>query len=144
MLFRSASSVFADDVSTRTFSDEEWRADIHEYLDFLKETRINLFHSVAESEFRGAVDTLLDSVPSLSNYDIAMEMVALSAMIGDGHTWTSFGDRIAPAYLPLSLYEFEDGVFITGEHSGNEEYVGKQLISVGDVSVKELDRKSVV
>lgn len=129
---------FGADVSAREFSDDEWRADINQYVKLLNETHINLFHSVSEEEFRGAVKTLLDSVPTLRDYDILMEVVALGAMIGDGHTWTGFGERFAPAYLPLSLYEFEDGVFITRAHSGNEEHVGKQLIAMADVSVDEM------
>ncbi|MFP6582174.1 MAG: hypothetical protein VCD00_06405 [Candidatus Hydrogenedentota bacterium] len=107
------SSAFATDLSARKISDEAWRADINEYIQLVKDTHIDMFHAVSEQEFQQAVDTLLSVVPAMSDEDIAMEMVALAALIGDGHTWTSFGEKIVPAYLPLTVYEFENGVFIT-------------------------------
>ena len=65
------SSAFATDLSARKVSDEEWRADINEYVQLVKDTHIDQFHSVSEQDFRQAVDTLLDAVSELSDEDIA-------------------------------------------------------------------------
>lgn len=132
------SSAFATDLSARKISDEEWHADINEYVQLVKDTHIDMFHAVSEQDFQHAVDTLLNAVPEMSDENIAMEMVALAALIGDGHTWTGFGETIVPAYIPLAVYEFEDGVFVTWAPLPYQDHVGKRLTRVADVPVDQL------
>jgi hypothetical protein len=122
----------------RRFTDEEWREDIAEYIDFLKATHIDLFHSVSEDEFEMALASLVESVPESSDYDLAMEMSALAALIGDGHTWTRFGEGINPASLPLRLYQYDDGICVISTVAGFEEHLGKKVVSIQGVPIEEL------
>lgn len=122
----------------RRYSDTEWREDIAFYVQTLKVTHINPYHSVAEEDFESAVQNLSNRVPNLNDCDIAMELIAISAMTGDGHTWMRFGDSFQPRRLSLQLREFDDGVFVVAAMPGFEAHIGKRVLSIGGHPVESL------
>jgi hypothetical protein len=127
--------------SERRFSDEEWREDIDAYVENLKATHIDLFHTVSEEDFNRAVKSLTDGVPEMEDFEIALELIAISAMIGDGHTWTWYGETFSPGRLPFGLGEVSDGVFIVETVPEFEEYVGRRIVSISGHPVESLLEK---
>lgn len=130
------------EVPGRSYSDQQWRDDLVEYVDFAKTTHINLHHSVSEDEFSRAVQILHDRIPELTDQAIAMEMVALATLIGDGHSWVSFGENLKMRLLPVRFYEFNDGVFVTHGLGEYHQYVGMELISISGIPTPDLIKKT--
>jgi hypothetical protein len=127
--------------AARKFSDEEWREDIRAYVENLKATHINLFHTVSEGDFNDAVKSLTDGVPEMDDFEIALELIAISAMIGDGHTWTWFSETFNPERLPFGLGELSDGVFIVETIPEFEDFVGRRIVSISGHPVESLLEK---
>lgn len=122
----------------RIFTDEQWRQDIETYVSKLKTMHKNPFHAVPEPIFQNEVDALAARLGELSDQQIALEMSRLAAMIGDGHTWIAPDDSWAPERVPVTLFEFEDGVFVRRAMPKDNELVGREVIAIGGRPVDEL------
>jgi hypothetical protein len=89
------------------------------------------FRSVSRERFRAEA----------AQAETAVELMRLLALLGDrnGHTAIRpLDDHAAPFHLlPLSAYEFEDGVFVVA--AARRELVGRELRAVNGVPVEELN-----
>lgn len=126
------------DIPGRQFTDEQWREDLNQYVEFAKGTHLNLHHTVSEEDFNVAVSTLNVRIPELSDQGIVMEMIALAALINDGHSWVEFGPNIPVSHLPIRFYEFSDGIFVTHAIEDHKALERLQLRAIAGVPVDDL------
>lgn len=133
--------VYGQESFERRFTDEEWAEDIRTYVELLNETHIAPFHSVSEQEFNQAVESLVTNLSGMSDFDIALELLAIAALIGDGHTWTWFSDDFNPRRLPLGLGELSDGVFVASALPELEELVGRRVVTINGYPTESLLEK---
>jgi hypothetical protein len=134
-------------------TDADWRKDIDQLEQIIRETHPDPFVAVSEADFDAAVDSLKQQVPGLSPPEIFIGMEALVGMLNDGHsgmvstfTYPTVDDaepRSAPrpelslSSLPVKFNSFADGVFITAGTTQYADHIGKKLVSVNGVSVQE-------
>jgi hypothetical protein len=97
----------------------------------------------SKAEFDKYVKDLDRDIPKLTDNQIRAAFVKYMAMFGDGHTATRPADHAAPEaqQVPLQLFWFKEGVFITAAGPGHQDLAGAQVLKVGGVEVSELLEK---
>jgi hypothetical protein len=123
---------------------EGWRRDI----DFLAEElkRSNPAGAAIPPEFSARQAALKAAVPTLDDQQVVAGMGRMMAVLRRGHTALWLGDPQAPTKLdyrplPLRLYAFPEGVFVTQGLQGNEGLAGAQVLKFGDVDAAEMLRR---
>ena len=122
----------------------QWRED----LAFLKTTvhnkYANLFYNVTAQQFDEAVARLDKRIPELQGYEVAAEISKIVAMFRIGHTnlWLfpaqGHHDNGAPAALdfnvvPVSFYDFSDGLYVKAADKQYENAVGGKVLKIGNM-----------
>lgn len=116
---------------------EKWRADLKFMAAEIERVHKNAFHKVSRDEFYSAVNALDAKIPSLENHQVAVEIMRLVAMIGDGHTGVRWGSLAANGVLPVIFYPFEDGIYVRRIAPEHSSALGSKLIKIGDRPVQD-------
>ncbi|MDB6163846.1 MAG: hypothetical protein JWL98_1278, partial [Xanthomonadaceae bacterium] len=123
---------------------EGWRRDI----DFLSEElkRSNPPGAAIPSEFFARQAALKAAVATLDDQQIVAGMGRMMAVLRRGHTALWLGDPSALSKLdyrpmPIRLYAFPEGVFITQDLRGNEHLAGAQVLKFGRVDAADMLRR---
>jgi hypothetical protein len=123
----------------RDLTAEEWRSDLKALRSGLEKTHANMYHATSRAAFDSAVKDLDALIPSLARHEIIAGMMRIVAMVGDGHTniYPSRDPVIAFHQLPVSLYLFEDGMFVRAADSAYADLVGSRVVRIGDATIDE-------
>lgn len=85
--------------------------------------------------FLSRAKQLRESVPRLSDAQIAVRIQRLLATLGDGHSLLyKMGPRALPQ-LPLGVYAFSDGVFIVRTTDSLRSLLGAKILAIGTVPI---------
>jgi hypothetical protein len=142
--------------SPRILSVEKWGEDLHFLVERVETAHRFPFSKVTKEAFEGAAADLKARIPSLSDHDIVVEMAALVAMLGDGHSRLSLpivqGEAQGRAHTttpvpadrdllfrryPIALYLFSDGLFISGGAADHTEFIGAEVVRIGRMTASE-------
>lgn len=142
--------------SPRILSVDEWRADLRFLVDKVKTAHRSPFTKVTQEAFEKAAAGLEARIPDLSDHDIVVEIAALVALLGDGHSRLALPivrgeaqgrahtETPAPAdrdllfrQYPVSFYLFSDGLFIPGAVESHTGYIGAEVVRIGRMSAAE-------
>lgn len=119
--------------------DQAWRDDLLSYVEQLRKVHPKPFAYVAEARFDSAVAALDRRLPMLSDAEVAMGFMRLMAMLGDGHSVVLPTSRAIGfgRVIPVRLYAFEDGLFVSAATEAYADAVGAKVIRIGDLSADE-------
>jgi hypothetical protein len=138
-----AQPLFAAPEQPKQLTSEQWREDLRFMADELKTRHANLYHKVSRAEFDAAVADLDRRIPELQRNQIIVGMMRIAALVGDGHTRIeprkdkAFGFRS----LPLSLYWFDDGIYVRTATPDHRDLLGARVEAVGGVPIAESIRR---
>jgi len=105
-----------------------WRSDLAVLVERMEAAHPNLYWRVSEAAFRGALDDLAAEIPYLSDEQIALGIVQVTALI-DGHTSVNpFQPAIGFHVYPLHVYRFSDGLFVIDAQDENA--IGARIVSI--------------
>jgi len=122
---------------------EQWREDLRFMAAELKTRHANLYHKVSQAKFDAAVADLDRRIPQLQRNQIIVGMMRIAALVGDGHTRIeprkdkAFGFRS----LPLTLYWFDDGIYVRAAITDHRDLLGARIEAVGGVPIAESIRR---
>ena len=120
--------------------DGRWLQDIDYLAGQLARLHPNLFFATPRSTFEGAANDLKDAVPRLSDHQVVVGMMRLTAVPGDAHTtlqrWNAF-ER-----LPLRLASLADGLYVVAAEAPLADTLGARLLAVGNVDAAELQARA--
>lgn len=114
---------------------EGWRHDLAILADEVhrKGFNPNLYvnRTVTREDFDAHVVRLSKQIPRLSDGQIVLELQKLMAFLGDGHTavWDGGENPLFHGALPLRLFWFEEGLFVTAASPAYQELLGAQVIT---------------
>jgi hypothetical protein len=115
--------------------------DLDGFLAELEMTHPEPFHGVSRSEFVSALEDLKAGIATMAPADALVETMRLTAMLSsqgrDGHQFAIPHTNAEGPILPFRIYEFDDGVFITADHS-DLGLVGARLVGIGGHSIGEV------
>jgi len=108
------------------------RADLDNLLAQLELTHPEPFHGIRREDWVAELDALKERLPELSPFEAQVQLqrvVTLLSVNGrDGHQFALPLDD-APA-LPIAVYEFEEGVFITAALAPHQDVVGSEIVAL--------------
>src|SRR6266545_3101012 len=113
--------------------EEKWREDLKYLAGELPKRHKNLFFKITRERFEGEIARIVESVPKLSDSEIELALLRLTAMIGDAHT--NIWYYKARTY-PIDLYQFSDGVFCTAATEGYKKTLGAELVKIGKTDIE--------
>jgi hypothetical protein len=130
-----------EDVSRLT-RDEGWRYDLAFFARELFRLHHAPFRLHSREEFESEIRRLHDAIPQLNDPQIEVRLMKLARMAGDGHTiiTPNYLQRAFRRALPIQMYLFNEGLFITGAAKEQAALVGAQVLQIGGRSVEELLR----
>jgi tetratricopeptide (TPR) repeat protein len=121
--------------------EEGWRYDLWLLARELQRIHYDPYKYVSKAEFDAYVKKLNDEIPKLTDHQIAVGLMKLMRMMGDGHTQirpAGAGHNPAMAGLPVEFYLFKEGLFITAAAPQHADLVGAQVIRIGDNTVEKV------
>jgi hypothetical protein len=125
-----------------TIRDARWREDLAYLARELPRLHVNAFHSVDQVTFEEAVQQLDAAIPSLSDADIVTRLMALVALVGDGHTRLDvqplYGGPDGWQVYGLGLEWLEDGWFVVGAVPEAASEIGARVVAIEDVPMEEI------
>ncbi|MCI0339293.1 MAG: hypothetical protein L0226_17105 [Acidobacteria bacterium] len=128
-----------DDVSKMS-RDAGWRYDLGLLAREIKRIHIDPFRKISKDEFESYIKKLNDDIPKLTDPQIEVGFMKLMRMIGDGHTLIRPASSPSPDrnVVPVELYLFTEGLFITAAAPKHSDIVGSQLLRIGDHTVERV------
>ncbi len=119
-------------------------ADLDLLLERLEAIHPEPFHGIARADFVAALRALQGRVPDLSPDQTTVEVMRLVGLLSqagrDGHqfAWPQPGHE-GPA-LPLRLYEFTEGVFVTAARAPYDSLVGTRVVAIEGRPIEDVLR----
>ncbi len=118
------------------------RADLALLLDQLESIHPEPFHGVPRDAFVAELDALGAALPTLSPEAAMVGLMRLVALLSregrDGHQIAVPLPEAAGTVLPLRIWEFDDGVYVTAARAPYENLVGARLTGIGDHPIGEV------
>ncbi|HEX8737447.1 MAG TPA: tetratricopeptide repeat protein [Pyrinomonadaceae bacterium] len=128
--------------TSRMSREEGWRADLQLLARETRRRGWNLFpRTGTEAQFDARVKKLNDAIPTLTDAQIAVEMMRLMRGVGDGHSGLlgpTTARREWMETLPVLFYMFEEGLYITAADPKHKDLLGAQVIKFGGKTVDEV------
>jgi peptidase S41-like protein len=123
--------------------DYGWRRDVDFLRDEVRRLDPHYRTGPLPPEFERRYEELKQKVPQLSDEEIFVEMNRMLAVLHQGHTQLVIreGSRLAPKALPVQLYVFPEGIFITDALEEYKDLIGSRLISIEGVAAEEVLRR---
>ena len=122
-------------------SSSNWQED----LDFLQKTIHKdysfLFKKVSSSDFDLAVERFHKEIPKLEDHEVVIGFSKIIGLFQYGHT--QVGLRNSPIKmhrLPLNVYQFPSGVYVTAAHKDYSNVVGAKIIAIENISMPNVLR----
>lgn len=111
--------------------DEGWRFDLKLLNREVRRLHYNAHRKYSPKQFDDYVKKLHDDIPRLSDNEVMVGFIKLAQMAGDGHTHVRPGGPRRT--LPIQLFQFEEGIFVTAAAPDHADLAGAEIIKVGDL-----------
>jgi len=119
--------------------DEGWRTDLRLLARELKRRAYAPFALISEAEFDREVARLDAEIPGLTDTQILVAMMRLTAHLDDGHAGISMpdGNTELTRLVQLEFFLFAEGLFVTAAGPGYSHLLGAEVEKIGGRTVKE-------
>jgi len=138
----------------------DWVTRWEEDLEFARteavEQHPNLFHSTDRETWNAAFDDLIARLPQLDHSAIAVELSAIMASVGDGHTRLTLPlgpsvdfmqghsatpdpnvDELLFHQFPIRFFIDDSGVYIRRIERGRDAFLGRRVVGIGRRSAND-------
>jgi len=120
-------------------SKEDWQSDVRYLHKTVHESFPFLFKKTTAKEFDSKVDNLYKNIPEMEDHEIVVGFAKIVSSFKYGHTKLSFGSSPVPIeQLPLKIYEFTDGIYITGAHKDYRSILGTKITKIEDKPIADV------
>ena len=114
--------------------------DLEGLLSSLDRTHPNAWHGIEREDFVAALDAYEAALPGYTREEAVVELMRVTGLLSregrDGHQFAlPLNGSQGPA-LPLTVYEFAEGVIITAAAPPNEGLVGNRIIAIGGTPIE--------
>lgn len=139
LILAALSSVFAQ-VDKEKSRDERWLEDINFYASELPKRHKNLFFHLPQKQFEKEVSQIKNNVSNLSDDEITVALITLTAKIGDAHTTVWQSEKNFRTF-PVSVFLFKEGWYVLGADEKYKEILGTKLVKVENTPIDEVMKK---
>lgn len=115
----------------------QWQTDVKFLGEEMPKRHKNLFHRMKREDFESAVKQLHDRVPQMTEDEIIVGLMKITAMVKDGHTNVIPREFFRSGTFPFKLYLFSDGLFVQKAATEYAEMVGGRVVKIGNLNADE-------
>jgi hypothetical protein len=124
-------------------SNETQKINWQEDIDFLKneipKKHVNFFFQLNKQSFEDELEQLSAKANTMSDIDVVLSIQKIIAKAGDSHTGIGIQQILDNSKkFPLSLYWFDDGIYVIATTKEHENILGCRLTEVNNHSISEL------
>jgi hypothetical protein len=121
--------------------ERDWREDIDFLASELPRRHKKAFFKCRRKDFDNAAAALREAVPRMSDHQVVVGLMKLTAMLGDNHTSIQLGG-LSPAFhsFPIQAYMFSDGPVILAAREAQKDLIGCTLVKFSGVPIEEAFR----
>jgi hypothetical protein len=116
--------------------------DLDGLLASLDRTHPNAWHGIEREDFVAALDGYESALPEYAPEEAVVELMRVTALLSregrDGHQFALPLNGSQGAALPLTVYEFAEGVTITAAAPPNEALVGNRITAIGGTPIEDV------
>lgn len=151
MLFVAVSSIYSQHVSgnktaQNKISEDKWGEDLNYLMKEMPKIHIDPYNHTSKENFELFAEVLKSKLKNMSDNEVLCQVAKLTAMIGDGHTalniFNFHNSNNNTAYrfhiFPIMMYQFSDGMFITGSSPQYNELKGCKVIKINGKAIEEV------
>jgi hypothetical protein len=131
-----ASLLFAQ-TPARHLTGAQWREDMQAMRQAMIANHKNLYHSVTPQQLDQAFAALDHDLSTLSDAQITVRLVAIAALVNDGHSGIGITFRPGLTHVGLWMVSYPDGIFVEQAAPENKALLGARLERIGDVPIDE-------
>jgi hypothetical protein len=117
-------------------------ADLDHLVEALERTHPDPWHGIPRAEFVAALDDLKGKLGDLTPDETAVELAGVTALLSregrDGHQFAIPAAGHEEPILPMSVYEFAEGLFVTAALPSNEEIVGQRIVAIDGHAIADV------
>jgi len=118
---------------------ENWKEDLHVYATELPAKHIDFRKIVPSKEFARQVAELQSAVPALTDQQIVLRLMRLTASLGVAHTRVYLPEQLISFHrIPLILRWYVDGLWVLAAADGLGQTLGTRVVSIGTMSPEQL------
>ena len=125
-----------------TSSPDAVATDLAALLEALDTVHPAAFHGISRDDFVAALDDYAERLPELSEAESVVELMRVDAMLSregrDGHQFTLPQPGHEAPVLPMRVYEFAEGLFVTDAAPPNEGLIGARITGIGGTPVDDV------
>jgi tetratricopeptide (TPR) repeat protein len=116
-----------------------WRMDFDYLTKRVAETHYDPWANISRAEWDREITRLSKAIPEMKDHEIIVALIQLMVRIGDGHTGLSAPrqGKFAFHMLPVTFFDFKDGLYVKAAHPDYAQLVGKRVVRVGSLSTKD-------
>ena len=124
-------------VSAKTMTKEQWVEDF-DFLDKSLQKHPSFNDSLAI--VLDAYKSNIENLPKISDHQALITSMRMVSLFKDGHSnLVPFQLYTRTRYLPIQVYDFEDGIFIT--KSTNKELIGGKIVAINNQMIDTISKK---
>ena len=116
--------------------------DLAVLLETLERSHPEPFHAVTREHFVAALDAYEAELPELSPDEAVVGLMRVLALLSregrDGHQFAFPTEEHEGPVLPIRVYEFAEGLFVTDALPPHEEIVGARITAIEDTPIEEV------
>src|SRR5688500_57169 len=120
---------------------EAARAELDRALARLSSVHPEPFHAEDDDSFRSELEALKEDLATMTPDQAMVGLMRLWARLSterDGHQFAFLAEGTDEPVLPLRVYEFTDGVFITAAMEPHDDLVGARVTAIGGHPIDEV------
>jgi hypothetical protein len=118
------------------------REELTDLVASLEHTHPEPYHGVEREAFIEALDAYAAQLPDMTDDQAVVGLMRVWAMLSregrDGHQFALPVDEQAGPMLPIRVYEFAEGVYVTAAAPPHEDLVGARLTSIEGTPIDEV------
>lgn len=122
---------------------ERWREDLGTLATQLVVRHPNPYFTVSKESFDREVAVLDAAIPSLTDSEVMVGLMRVTALLGDGHTniWLDYAaEAVGMKFFPWQLYWFDDGLYVIKTTPASAEAQGAKVLTIGGMDVAAVER----
>lgn len=117
-------------------------ADLESLVDALEQSHPDPFHGISRDDFAAALDAYAVALPGLSDDEAVVELMRTVALLSregrDGHQFALPQSGHRGPVLPIRVYEFAEGLFITAAAPPNGALVAASITAIDGTPIEEV------
>jgi hypothetical protein len=112
-----------------------WSEDMNYLSSELPKKHRNLFFQKNEDEFFKEIAVIKESIDTLSDYEIKLQIAKIVASIGDAHTSVQLPINLL---IPLEFYWFSDGIYVITAPLEYKHILYCKIIEVNKINIEKV------